>query len=160
MSPRATNGAAQATVDTGTNDIQIDVLDFDPTAEEGATFVVALPGRWDRGNVKVKFFWMSVVGTANVVWGIRARAVSNGEVIDGAYGTQQLVTDDAGTAGTLRISDATAALTIGNTPAIGDLVAFEVTREAANGSDTLNSNDARLIGVYIQYLEGAASVAC
>jgi len=154
MIPRTTNGAAAATVELATNDVMLDVLDFDTATEEGVGFEMAFPSVWDLDAVKAKFYWTAGSGSGGVAWGIRARANADDDAMDSAFGTEQVVTDTFITANDCHISDASAAITIGNTPAAGDLIVWEITREVANGSDTL-AVDARLIGVLIQYLESS-----
>lgn len=154
ITPRTTNGAAVATVEMATNDNTIDVLDFDTATEEGACFAISLPQAWNAGTVKAKFYWTAASGSGGVVWGIRATSYADDDALDSAYGTEQVVTDTLITANDNHISSATAAITIGNTPTVDDLLLFEITREVANVSDTL-AVDARLIGVKLQYTENS-----
>jgi hypothetical protein len=158
MTPRTTNGAATATVELATNDVMLDVLDFDTTTEEGASFLFAFPAEWDLGTVKAKVHWTAASGSGGVAWGLRARANADDDAMDSAYGTEQVVTDTLITANDLHVTAASSALTVGNTPAAGDLTIWEITREVANGSDTI-AVDARLIGVQIQYLESSTAPA-
>ena len=159
MIPRTTAGAGSATFETASHDVMFDVLDFDASTEEGATFCVSLPNRYGQGTVKAKFYWTTAAGSAgNVLWGIRGRANGDDDALDTAYGTEVTILD-AWLAGVdCHISSATAAITISNTPAADDLLVFQVVRKAADGTDTF-ATDARLLGVKLQYLEGAASVA-
>ena len=152
MAPRATNGAATATKEYATNDVMLDLLDFDTATEEGAGFSLVLPQAWDAGTIKFKVHWTADSGSGGVAWGVRANALGDSDAIDAAFGTEQVVTDTLLTAGDNHITAASSALTIGGTPSAGDLCVFEVTREVANGSDTL-AVDARLIGIEIQYTE-------
>lgn len=158
ITPRITNGPAMATVETSGNDITLDVLDFDTTTEEGATFAVAFPDEWDRSTIKCKVYWTATGGSGGVAWGLRSVAISNDDVLDATYGTEQVVTDTLIAANDLHVTDATAAITVGGSPALGDLVAMEITREVANGSDTI-AQDVRLIGVMIQYKESSSTVS-
>jgi hypothetical protein len=159
MTPRTTNGAAAATVELATNDVMLDVLDFDATTEEGAGFVFSLPQAWNEGTVKAKVYWTSDdTGAGGVAWGLRAGARSDDDVLDAAFGTEQVVADTVTAAGDLMISAATSALTIGGTPAAGDLLVWEITREVANGSDT-STADARLIGVKLQLTNDTVNAA-
>jgi hypothetical protein len=159
MTPRTTNGAAAATVELATNDVMLDVLDFDATTEEGAGFVFSLPQAWNEGTVKAKVYWTSDdTAAGGVAWGLRAGARSDDDVLDAAFGTEQVVADTVTAAGDLMISAATSALTIGGTPAAGDLLVWEITREVANGSDT-STADARLIGVKLQITNDTINAA-
>lgn len=158
MIPRTTNGPATATVELTSYDVMVDYLDFSTSTEEGATFAVSLPNRWDQGTIKVKAYWTAASGSGGVAWGIRAKANGDDDALDSAYGTEVVVTDTLLLANDCHITAASGALTVANTPASDDLLFFEVTREVGDAADTL-AVDARLIGVKIQYLEGAASTA-
>jgi hypothetical protein len=151
--PSTTSGAAANTkVEYPTNDVDMYHLDFDPTADEFAQWTVAMPDNYDGGTVTAQFHWTAnSTSTNSVVWGIQARAYADNDAIDQAFGTAQTVTDANGSsANTLRKSAATSAITIGGTPAAGNLVQFRVYRDADNGSDNLAA-DARLIAVKLQY---------
>lgn len=152
MTPRTTNGAAPATVEMATNDNTFDFLDFDTATEEGACFAISLPQAWNAGTVKAKVYWTAASGSGGVAWGLRATSYADDDALDSAYGTEQVVTDTLITANDNHITAATAAITIGNTPAVDDLLLFEITREVGNAGDTLGV-DARLIGVKLQYTE-------
>lgn len=152
MTPRTTNGAAPATVEMATNDNTFDFLDFDTATEEGACFAISLPQAWNASTVKAKIYWTAASGSGGVAWGLRATSYADDDALDAAYGTEQVVTDTLITANDNHITAATAAITIGNSPSVDDLLLFEITREVANGSDTLGV-DARLIGVKLQYTE-------
>jgi hypothetical protein len=160
MVPRTTNGAAASSEELATNDVMIAYLEFDAATAEAAQFAIPMPKGWNEGTVTARFFWKHPATTTNfgVVWGIRANAVSNDDALDASWGTAVTVTDTGGTTGDLYVSDETAALTIGGTPAEGDLVIFEVYRVAADGSDTM-AVDAHLIAVQVYYTINAATDA-
>ena len=144
--------AALALVATTSNRPDISTLDFDNTTAEYAQFWVRMPKNWDEGTITATFYWSHASTTTNfgVRWGIQGVAISNDDTIDVAYGTAQEVTDTGGTTSDLYVSDATSAITIGGTPAVGDMVAFRVYRDPANAGDTM-AIDARLHGVAIFY---------
>ncbi len=147
MKPRASNPPASGSTETTTNKVNFDTLDFDGTAAEYAQFDWLMPKRWNEGTVTAEFVWTAPGGTGNVVWGIQAVAISDDDVIDAAFGTAQTVTDAVTATTDMMRSAATSAMTVAGTPANSDLVKFQVYRDAANGSDTLNAIDAKLIGV-------------
>ena len=161
MAPRTTNGAAAAIDEYATNDIISDHYLFDGITEEGVQFKVAMPDAWDRGTIKAKFFWDGATGATasdGVTWGIAAQARSNDDAIDNAFAAS-VDTDDALTAvGDLHVTAASAAITVSNTPAIGDIIWFEVTRVVGDTNDTM-AEDAKLLGVQIQYTEGSTEPA-
>ena len=86
-----------------------------------------------------------------VSWGLKAVAVSDNDALDVAYGTEQVVSDTllADNGGDLQVSGATPAITVGGTPALGDLVFFKAFRDTS-GTDDM-TEDAWLFGVLIQY---------
>lgn len=156
MIPCTTNGALSGTKEYGTNDIDIDYFAFGGGAtEQRVQFKLEMPKNWSLGTLKAKFLWSSDTGsTANdtVEWGIKAGALSDNDTIDTTLGTAQVITDtllaDNGTK--LQKTAATPAITVGGTPAAGDMVVFEVYRNT-DGTDDM-AEDAWLMGVTIQYL--------
>ena len=111
-----------------------------------------MPSDWNGGTVTARFYWTATgTSTNGVVWALQGRSYADLETIDQAYGTEVAVTDaHSATALQMQISDATAAITLGGTPAAGELVMFRVSRNVADGGDTL-AVDAMLIGVMINY---------
>lgn len=152
MWPAATAGcAALAKTEMTTNDQTVPTIDFDASSVENAEFSILLNG-WDGLTVTAQFVWTHATTTTNfdVMWGCKARSYANAEAYDAEWGVGQTVTDTAGTANTIYITSATPAITVGGTPASGELVHFRVYRVADNVADTL-AVDAKLIGVSITY---------
>jgi hypothetical protein len=150
-SPTTTIGcAAPAKVEAGTNDVDYYTLDFDTTTEERAFWVVAMPDNYDGGTVTAKFYWTNASGssTQTVDWGIKARSFADDETIDQAFGSEITTTDTWLAQGDVHISPASSAITIGGTPAGGELVVFNVGRKVASDNMT---GDARLMMVKIEY---------
>ena len=151
MIPRSTNGAASGTVELATNDIMLDVMDFDTSTEEGVGFWLGLPLEGNAGVIKVKCFWTAASGSGTVKWDIAARAYANDDAIDQALGTEQTASADTFIAANdMHITAATPDLTIGGTAVAGEPIYFQIARDVAG--DTLGV-DARLIGCMIQYTE-------
>jgi hypothetical protein len=162
MTPTSTNGALPGTMEYVTNDIIKDYLAFDPTTEQYADVSFPMPEGWNRSTVKVKFYWTSETGSTagdTVEWEIAGVAVSNDDAIDTALGTAQVISDavlaDNGT--DLQLSGATPSLTVGGTPALGDLIHWKVSRNVT-GTDDM-AEDAHLFGLVIQYLDNQAVAA-
>lgn len=155
MTPSTTNGAAATTTETGTNDVMLPTLNFDAATQEHAQFLFPMPKSWDEGTVTAQFIWTADSGSGDVIWGIQAVAISEGDALDASWGTAQEVTDTLTTAGDNHTTSFTSAATIGGSPAEGDLVAFRVYRKAADGGDTLGV-DARLIGIRLNITTNAA----
>lgn len=156
MTARTTNGAASGTTELSTNDVMLSTLDFDTTTEEGAGFWVAMPKNWNESTVTFQALWTAASGSGGVAFGLAAYAFSDDDAMDTAVSGQQVATDTLITANDMHITAESSAITIGGTPAEGDAVYFEITREVANGSDTLGV-DAKLLGVKLYFTTNAAT---
>lgn len=154
MWPSSTNGCAWAQqVDTGTNDVDVYLLDFaDGATKLYAQATLGMPSDWDGGTVTAIFYWMvNSSSTNSAVWGCAGRSYGDAETIDQAWGTEQTVADaGSGTVNQLLKSAATSAITLAGTPAAGEMAQFRVSRDPNNGSDNLAAT-ARLLGVMITY---------
>jgi hypothetical protein len=153
MWPSTTNGAAaNAKVDTGTNDVDVYVLDFADGSTLYAQGTVAMPSDWDGGTVTATFYWtVNSTQTNSARWQCEGRSYGDAETIDQAFGTPQAVDDaGSGTANQVLKSAATAAITLAGTPAAGELVQFRVARLGGHANDNLTAT-ARLLGVMIAY---------
>jgi hypothetical protein len=163
MTPRRTNGCASLAYSNGaSNQPDVPYLAFDSAANEYASFMVWMPKGWNESTVTARYPWRRASGTgaANVVWGLRAVAVSNGDNPAANFGSGATVTAAAQTTtANFAFSAETSACTIGGSPAEGDLVMFEVYRDAVNGSDTLDGVDAWLSGIQLFYTTNAATDA-
>jgi hypothetical protein len=138
----------------------INYLAYDASTLEDAFFTVAMPKSWDLGPVSAQFYWFHPATTTNfqVVWQCFATSYADGNLIDGvAYGGAGAI-DTGGVANTLYISAETGPITVGNTPAAGDLVHLIARRPGNDASDTL-AVDALLLGVKIFYTTNAATDA-
>lgn len=158
MTPSETNGADVETKEYGTNDMTHDTLLFaGDTADESAEFDIVMPPSWDRSTVKFKAYWTNGHADANadeyVKFSLAAGARSNDDALDAVLGTAQDVTDQLIADDDLHVTAASAAITVGGTPALGDLVHFKITRDYDydGGGGSAMDVDARLIGVLIQY---------
>lgn len=156
MIPTSTNGAASGLTEHATNDVMMQTLDFDQTTEEHAQFSIVMPKRYDLGTFTFEAEWTIVGGAGNVVWGLQALAVGNDDAWDQAFGTEVTVTDSLIGAGDIHLSPTSGAVTPAGTPADGDRIIFQISRVAADGSDTLNI-DALLTGVRLHWTSDAAN---
>ena len=85
--------------------------------------------------------------------------MSDNDAVDAAFGTAVSVTKaHSGTANDLDVTAESSAITIAGSPAAGDEVFFQVTRDADNGSDTLSA-DAKLLGIKLFFTTDAANDA-
>ena len=153
MWPSSSGGsAANVLTDSGSNDVNYYGLDFDGSTSESAEGALVMPSDWDGGTVTAVFVWLAVTDTTTngVVWGISGVSFGDGDAINTAYGTVVKVTDNnASTAAQVRISAATAAVTIAGAGA-SEYVQFKVARFPADGGDTITT-DCRLLGVRITF---------
>jgi hypothetical protein len=136
--------------ETATNKVWLWSRSFDGTTTEYGQFYVRLPKRWNLGTVTAQFHWSHPTTTVNfgVVWGIQARAFSDGDALEAAWGTAVTVTDTGGATDTMYSSPETGAVTIAGTPATADVLIFRVYRDAVAGGDTM-AVTARLHGMTI-----------
>jgi hypothetical protein len=146
MSVRVTDGATAATSETSTNKIVTKVLDFDQTTQEFAQFAIAFPKGWNEGTVHFSPYWTASSGSGDVMWALQAVAISDDDAIDAAFGTEQTSTDTLIATTDIHVGPESAAITIGGTPASGDLVIFQIKRNPGDAADTLSA-DAKLIGI-------------
>lgn len=132
------------------------VFNFMDFADTGGTLYAGiaypLPADYNGSTITAKFYWTANSTSANsVVWGIQGVSVADNETLDVTSGTAQTVTDAHNAAAyKLNISAATSAITLGGTPAAGELVSWVIYRDSSSGSDTLAAT-ARLIAVVLSY---------
>jgi hypothetical protein len=160
MVPQVTNGAAEGSGETTTNDVMRRTLDYDPTTAEYAQFSWRMPKSWNEGTVTFIPIWSHPSTTTNfgVVWDMCGVALSNDDALDTAFGTAQTSTDTGGTTDDIYEGPESSAITIAGTPTVGDVVHFRVARAPSNGSDTM-AVDARLHGVVLVITTDALSDA-
>jgi hypothetical protein len=155
LTPQDTGGPETITTEYAINGHTLDTLAFDGATTENATIALRMPSGWDRGTVKARFYWAPGDSAASagdtVEWQISGVAVSDDDAIDAATGTEQVISDTvlAGVEGDLHISGASPAITIGGTPALGDLVIFTVSRNVS-GTDNM-TEDAWLLGIIFEF---------
>lgn len=148
MLPRITSGAGVGVLDTGAADNTIPVLDFDQTSAENAQFSIAMPKSWNESTVTFTPYWTADAGTAaqTFILQMTGAAVSNDDPLNATMGSAASSSDTLIATGDLHIGPESGAVTIGGTPAEGDLVIFTLTRDVT--TDTLAA-DARLLGIML-----------
>lgn len=156
FTPRSANGCADLAKSNGaSNQPDVPYLAFDGSAKEYAGFHFPLPESYKAASVlRARFKWRRASGTgaANVVWGVRGLSVGDSESPAQNFGSDATVTAAADTTtADFDISGWTGDITLAGTPAGGEIVFLEVFRDGASGDDTLNSVDAWLTGVELQY---------
>lgn len=156
ITPTDTDSATTATFETATNEHAFDNFAFQGvTANQQITFDYNMPDEWDLGPIKVKFYTSPASGASSgddYTFELKAVAVSHDDVMDVAYGTGQHVDQEvtAGVDADLHISAASAAITVGGSPALEDLTQFKITRLQNDASDNM-PEDAKLRKIVIQY---------
>ena len=161
MRPTVSNGCATITdVQTTAGRPDMQVLDFDASADEHAQFQIAFPKSWNEGTITFQVYWTTTAtDTDGVAWGLQGVAVSDNDTIDVAYGTAVVVTDDALSAAEDQcVTSESGAVTIAGSPAVNDIVYFRIFRDVSDSNDDM-TEDARLIGVKIFFTTDAANDA-
>jgi hypothetical protein len=152
-----TDGEMLYLAEYATNHITHPVHLFDGSAQdESVEWNHVMPPDWDLGTIKFKALWAPGHADANAGEWIKltlaAGALSDDDALDAALGTGQDVTDEVIADEDLHITAASPALTVGGSPALGDLIHFKLTRDFNyNGAGTAMDVPLRLIGVLIQY---------
>jgi len=152
-----TDGVDTGTVEYPTNDnthfaILADGLAQNESFEWNDVF---LPG-WDRSVIKAKVYWAPGDAAANADEWVRfmlsAGAFSNDDGLDTALGGAVNIDDQVIADDDLHITAASGEITVGGTPALGDLLHFKITRDwDYDGGATAMDVDCRIFGVLIQY---------
>jgi len=159
--PTISNGCAGLVdVETTAGRPDMQVLDFDASADEAAQFQIAFPKSWNEGTITFQVFWTTAAtDTDGVAWGLQGVAASNNDTIDIAYGTAVVVTDDAlSAAEDLCITAESGAVTIAGSPAEGDMCFFRIFRDVSDGNDDM-TEDARFVGIKLFFTTDAANDA-
>jgi len=166
MVPSTTAGCATlATYEYATNDVNIQYLAFDGSAQdESAEFDLFMPEAWDRGTIRAKLAWVNGHADSNpseyIGFYLYANAVTDNDAMDFAVGTPQLIADQAGADDTFRFSATSPAITVSGTPALGDMIHFRLKRDFDyTGGGTAMDVDCWVIGLLIQYQENLAVTA-
>ena len=154
MKSRVTNGAEgnignqPTTRESTTNNVMTQYYAFDTTTEEGVQYQFSMPDDYDGGTIKIKPYWdADATASGTAVWGFKGQAYGNDNPIDAAWGSEVTSTDTLLTVGDMHIGPATAALTIANTPALGDMIVIEIVCKTASTIAV----DTFLMGIGIQY---------
>lgn len=157
MKGTATAGAGDAdalpeTRELATNDVNIDYMAFDTGSDEHAFFQWAIPTGWNEGTITFLVYWTAASGSGTVALDLKALAFGNSDALDDSWGTAIQVVDTLLTADDVHISPESTALTIGGTPAEGDIVMFDLMR---NVSDDTLGVDAQVLGIKLTYTRNA-----
>ena len=83
----------------------------------------------------------------------------NGQNINESWGTEVVINDTVLGAGQLHITDASAAITIANTPALGKMIWLRLKRRAADGTNDTMTGDAAMEAGVVGWKESATESA-
>ena len=152
MTALTTNGAPAGTKEYATNDNMMDYHAFDGATEEYVAFNMLMPEDWNLSTILAKFYWApgdsACTAGDTVEWRLAGQAISNDDALDVALGDAGEVISDtvlAGKDGDLHITATTPLITVGGTPALGDMIHFKASRNVA-GTDDM-TEDAWLFGI-------------
>lgn len=130
----------------------VPILDFDPgSTQEYVALAAFMPDHYDGGGLTLTLVWTANVTTGNVKWDAQLKRQNAGaNLLSKTYAAEQTVTDAApATARNLEY----AVITFTNSEIDGILkneyFRLQITRDSADAGDTMNSNDAELIAVYL-----------
>ena len=149
----ASNVESSAFASLDENNDQL-VANFDDSTEERLLFGPFFrPRKYEGNGWTLRLMWTTATGNSgNVVWGAEARRLQDDDAsndLAGTYDTQRTVTGDAPSAAGEVVYDE---IDLGDADLDGVLegeaVQIRISREAANGSDTL-TGDAQLIAIEI-----------
>lgn len=157
--PPAANFATRSSLlaaSADTDESLIPVLLFDPDANEHAEFSGVLPDNYDGGGLTITLFWTVDVGTGNVKWDATFKSFTTDvdNIITTAFGAApsgNSVTAAAPSSNHDVIND-DLTVTDGadmDSLAAGEYFRLRITRDAVDAADTVNSDDAELIAIYI-----------
>jgi len=133
----------------------VPVLDFDPGAtNEFAAFSAVMPEHYGGGGVTLTLMWCSEsTGTENVKWDAAFKSFTSevDNIGSKAYAAIQSVTAANNTTSRIVSYDDIAFTDGGQMDSVAKNEYFRLTveRDSADAADTMDSNDAELIAVYL-----------
>lgn len=150
MTPSASGGcSAFETTATSSGNPDINHLSFSNSGTQTAQFHLQLPKRWDGNDIKVQALWTGLTADAgDVEFEVSALAVGNDDAIDASFGTAVALSDTFIAAEDVHATPE-GTLTVGGTPAEGDLIFFKVSRD--NGIGSNRAAPANLLGLRIVF---------
>ncbi len=131
----------------------VPVLDFDPGAtQEYAAFSAVIPEHYGGGGLTLTLMWSSDATTGNVKWdaAFKSFTVDVDDLDSKQYAAIRTATEaTASAAGEVQYTD----IAFTNAQIDGllknEYFRLTITRDSADAGDTMNSNDAELIAVYL-----------
>lgn len=159
MWPRVTNGCSPiAQTEIGTSLFNIQTLDFNQTTQQFAQFQIVLPRNYNNGTITATVYWTASSGSGGVVWGLKMGSYRNDDPLSGTFGSEVTVSDTLIATDDVHITSASSAITPGGTVADGNLMCVQISRNPADGSDTLTA-DAKLLFIVFHVTIDAGKAA-
>ena len=88
-----TSGAANGTIETTSDKVNLSVMDFDASAIEYASWQILLPPDYDGGTVTFQVFYTNAASTDDdCIWTFQGVSFADGETLDLAFGAAVDVT--------------------------------------------------------------------
>ena len=123
---------------------------FDHSTEEKAQFVIAMPKKWDEGNIKFKAYWTAdTSNSGGVTWELGIEVKADDDVLSASF-VKGTVDDTYINSNELHITPQSSNITPAGSPQPDQLSVFQIARKVSDSNDTLNS-DAHLLGVKIYF---------
>lgn len=150
--PQLTNGSGGATNTSSGGDVDLIRFSFGAGSATYSQYMWKPPAEWDLGTLSFRALCSFNANDKATVWGLQAVALSHDDDPSAAsYGTAQEVTVSGGSAANdVLISAESAALTVGGSPASGDLISLRVYRDPGHASDDFGGT-ALCLGVEVYY---------
>ncbi|MBN1237429.1 MAG: hypothetical protein JXB36_02955 [Gammaproteobacteria bacterium] len=129
-----------------------DAYAFDPAVVESLYYQFTIR-KYGSGNLNLAIRWSTAATSGNAVWAAQIAAITPGDagaVSAKTYATANTVTD-AADANANRLNAATITISNLDSLATDDLVFLRFYRDAASGSDTINSNDCLVYHLDLAY---------
>jgi len=147
----STNGAELTQVELPTNDIMVDAAGFSTSTSEKIQFWYKFESNWNAGTVTFKLDWTNTGGASaeTIDFDLAAHSYANDDALDVALGgTPANVTDTWTAQNDYQETSFSSTITLGGTPADGQLNLFQLSRDIAN--DNL-AGDAKIMGITLRY---------
>jgi hypothetical protein len=152
FTPAITNGAIAGNEETTTYKRNYDYLTFKGVDNDTSAAVkFRMPEDWDLSTIKVKVDWGIATGASasdDVQFELSAGAIRNDSSMDYGLGTVVDLVDTVIAVGDLHQTAASGAVTVGGTPALGDLITLKIARDY---NHVTVPEDVKVYGVTIEF---------
>jgi len=153
MAVRTTNGGTQTSNETASNKIMEKSVSFSPTTTQFAQWTIGLPKAYNLGTITWDLDWLCT-STGNVVFGLQAVGIGDGDTFDATFGTAIETTDNVLSI-TQKMKTAESSPVTISSIAAGDLAVFQLYRNATSTGNTATSA-ARVLGLRLYFTTNAA----